>query len=137
MDHDGAGDIPGSTSLKVDHLLRSDFGRGDAQTLILVFRSESVDKKPAELSALFDDLKRRLAATRYPDEVEVAGWDYGTSIRFLRRLVEHWRTRFDWRKEEARLNGFRHFIIELNGERVHFLHARADPAGERLAEQFR
>ena len=56
----GAGDIPGSTSLKVDHLLRSDFGRGDAQTLILVFRSESVDKKPAELSALFDDLKRRL-----------------------------------------------------------------------------
>ena len=45
-----------------------------------------------------DDLKRRLAATRYPDEVEDAGWDYGTNIPFLRRLVEHWRTRFDWRK---------------------------------------
>jgi RND superfamily putative drug exporter len=56
----GAGDITGSTSLKVDQLLRSDFGRGDAQSLILVFRSASVDKKPAELSALFDDLKRRL-----------------------------------------------------------------------------
>jgi uncharacterized membrane protein YdfJ with MMPL/SSD domain len=56
----GTGDIPGSTSLKVDHLLRSDFGRGDAQTLILVFRSASVDKKPAELSTLFADLKRRL-----------------------------------------------------------------------------
>jgi pimeloyl-ACP methyl ester carboxylesterase len=70
-----------------------------------------------------DDLKRRLAATRYPDEVEDAGWDYGTSIPFLRKLVEHWRTGFDWRKEEARLNGFRHFTTELNGERVHFIHA--------------
>jgi len=70
-----------------------------------------------------DDLKRRLAATRYPDEVEDAGWDYGTSIPFLRKLVEHWRTRFDWRKQEARLNGFRHFTTELDGERVHFIHA--------------
>ena len=58
----GTGDIPGSTSLRVDRLLRSDFGRGDAQTLILVFRSASVDKKPAELWALFADLKRRLTA---------------------------------------------------------------------------
>jgi pimeloyl-ACP methyl ester carboxylesterase len=55
--------------------------------------------------------------------VEDAGWDYGTSISFLRKLVEHWVTPFNWRKEEARLNGFPHFTTELNGERVHFIHA--------------
>ena len=70
----GTGDIPGSTSLKVDHLLRSDFGRGDAQTLILVFRSASMDKKPAELSALFADLKRRLT-TRLPVQVAMSERD--------------------------------------------------------------
>ena len=78
-----------------------------------------IDVRQADI----DDLKRRLADTRFPDEVENAGWDYGTSIPFLRKLVEHWRTRFDWRKEEARLNGFRHFTTELDGERVHFIHA--------------
>jgi putative drug exporter of the RND superfamily len=70
----GTGDIPGSTSLKVDHLLRSDFGRGDAQTLILVFRSASVDKKPAELSTLFADLKRRLT-TGLPVEAAMTEGD--------------------------------------------------------------
>jgi putative drug exporter of the RND superfamily len=70
----GTGDIPGSTSLRVDHLLRSDFGRGDAQTLILVFRSASVDKKPAELSALFADLKHRLT-TRLPVQVAMSERD--------------------------------------------------------------
>jgi RND superfamily putative drug exporter len=70
----GAGDIPGSTSLKVDHLLRSDFGRGDAQSLILVFRSASVDRNPAELSALFDDLKGRLT-TGLPIEAAMSERD--------------------------------------------------------------
>ena len=44
--------------------------------------------------------------------------------RSCARSLEHWRTRFDWRQEEARLNGFRHFTTELNGERAHFIHAR-------------
>ena len=70
----GSGDIPGSTSLKVDHLLRSDFGRGDAQSLILVFRSASMDRKPTELSALIDDLKRRLT-TGLPIETALSERD--------------------------------------------------------------
>ena len=70
----GAGDIPQSTSLKVDRLLRSDFGRGDAQTLILVFRSASVDRDPSGLAALVDDLKRRLT-TGLPIETALSERD--------------------------------------------------------------
>lgn len=56
----GAGDIPRSVSFEVDKSLRSDFGRGDAQALILVFRSPSLEANPAELSAILDELKGRL-----------------------------------------------------------------------------
>lgn len=71
-----------------------------------------------------DDLKARLAQTRFPDEVEGAGWEYGTSIPFLRKLVDHWSERFDWRAAEARLNGFSQFTTEIDGETVHFVHVR-------------
>lgn len=74
--------------------------------------------------ANIDDLRNRLAQTRFPDEVEDAGWDYGTSIPFLRRLVAHWSERFDWRAAEARLNGFAQFTTEIDGETVHFVHVR-------------
>ena len=60
----GAGDIPASASLRVDRLLSSHFGRGDAQSLILVFRSASLDSEPADLSALLDKLSARLTSRR-------------------------------------------------------------------------
>lgn len=71
-----------------------------------------------------DDLRARLAQTRFPDEVGDAGWDYGISIPFLRRLVDHWSERFDWRAAEARLNGFPQFTTGIDGETVHFVHVR-------------
>lgn len=43
-----------------------------------------------------DDLKARLARTRWPSEVEVAGWDYGTSLEYLKSLTEYWQTRYNW-----------------------------------------
>lgn len=57
----GSGDIEESVSLRVDELLRSDFAGTDGQSLILVFRSASLEARPAELSSLFAELKRRLA----------------------------------------------------------------------------
>ena len=71
-----------------------------------------------------DDLKARLAQTRFPDEVADAGWEYGISIPFLRKLVDHWGARFDWRVAEARLNAFPQFTTEIDGETVHFVHVR-------------
>lgn len=56
----GAGEIEGSLSSRVDRILHDEFGRGDSQSLVLVFRSPSLDGNPAELSALFDDLSKAI-----------------------------------------------------------------------------
>jgi pimeloyl-ACP methyl ester carboxylesterase len=74
--------------------------------------------------ATLDDLGARLARTRWPDEVEGAGWDYGTNLAYLQALVEYWRTRFDWRGQERAMNAFPHFRATVNGLGVHFIHAR-------------
>jgi pimeloyl-ACP methyl ester carboxylesterase len=70
------------------------------------------------------DLKARLAATRFPESVEGASWDYGTDAGFLRKLVAYWGTAFDWRAAERRLNGFPQFREEIDGETMHFVHVR-------------
>ncbi len=72
-----------------------------------------------------DDLRQRLARTRFPDQLEGAGWDYGTELGYLRELVAYWRDKFDWRAREAELNRFPHFRIESDGCRLHFIHARS------------
>lgn len=72
--------------------------------------------------ATLDDLQRRLAATRWPDEVAGAGWDYGTSRAYLQELVGYWGHGFDWRAQEAALNRFAHFRTEIDKFGVHFIH---------------
>lgn len=68
------------------------------------------------------DLRRRLADTRYPDQLDGAGWDYGTELGYLRALCDYWREGFDWRAQEAKLNAFGQFTTEIDGLRVHFIH---------------
>jgi len=72
--------------------------------------------------AELDDLQKRLARTRYPDQAPGAPWAYGTDVAYLQQLVEHWRTRFDWRAQEDRLNEFAQFKVPLHGIDLHFLH---------------
>jgi pimeloyl-ACP methyl ester carboxylesterase len=72
-----------------------------------------------------DDLRDRLARTRWPDELPGVGWSYGVSKRYLVELVEHWCTGYDWREHEARLNQVPQFTTEFDGQRVHFLHLRS------------
>src|SRR5580658_3186905 len=72
-----------------------------------------------------DDLKQRLAATRWPDEMPGVGWSRGAPLSYIRELAEYWRTSFDWRAAEARMNQFPHFLTEVDGVQVHFLHARS------------
>ena len=73
-----------------------------------------------------DDLRERLGRTRFPDEVEGAGWDYGANLAYLRELVEYWRDGFDWRAQEAELNRLSHFRAEVGGFGVHFVHERGE-----------
>jgi microsomal epoxide hydrolase len=72
-----------------------------------------------------DDLNRRLDATRWPDEAPGVGWSHGIPLSYLRELAGYWRTRYDWRAQEARLNSFPQFRTEIDGHDVHFLHVRS------------
>jgi pimeloyl-ACP methyl ester carboxylesterase len=74
---------------------------------------------------VLDDLQERLADTRWPDEVEGAGWSYGTNLSFMKALVDYWQNRFDWRKQEAELNKLPQFMAEVDGINIHFIHVRS------------
>jgi len=76
-----------------------------------------------------DDLRDRLERTRWVDEVEDEGWDHGTNGSYLRDLVGHWLTHFDWRQQEQAINRFSHFRADVDGVGVHFIHQRGK--GER------
>jgi cytochrome P450/pimeloyl-ACP methyl ester carboxylesterase len=71
------------------------------------------------------DLKQRLAQTRWPDEVEWAGWDYGTSVRYLKELVGYWQDGFDWRAQEAKLNALPQFLARVGDLDIHYVHLQA------------
>ncbi|WIX84512.1 epoxide hydrolase family protein [Amycolatopsis sp. DG1A-15b] len=75
--------------------------------------------------AQLDDLARRLADTRWPVGLPEAGWDRGVPVDYLKDLAEYWRTEFDWRKVEERLNAFPQFTTTIDGANVHFLHVRS------------
>ncbi|HEX7053150.1 MAG TPA: epoxide hydrolase [Burkholderiales bacterium] len=69
-----------------------------------------------------DDLRARLARTRFPDEPPLAPWSTGTSLAYMRELVPYWQERFRWRDWEARLNAFAQYRVPLGGIELHFLH---------------
>ena len=74
-----------------------------------------------------DDLRRRLAQTRWPSEVADSGWQYGSNLAYMRELCEYWRTSFDWRAQEAKLNRMPQFTTQVSADgvedyTVHFVH---------------
>lgn len=75
---------------------------------------------------VLNDLRDRLARTRWPDQIPGSGWDYGTDLAYLQGLCEYWRTQFDWRAQEDRFNRWPHFLTEIDGQQIHFIHARSD-----------
>ena len=72
--------------------------------------------------AAIADLRERLARTRLPDQAPGEAWAYGTDVAYLHGLVEYWRSAFDWRAEEARLNAFPQYKVPLADIDLHFLH---------------
>jgi hypothetical protein len=58
------------------------------------------------------DLQERLADIRWPDEIPDSGWNYGTNLGYLKELVDYWQHKFEWRKQEVKLNKFNQFIPE-------------------------
>jgi epoxide hydrolase len=78
-----------------------------------------------------DDLRDRLKRTRWPDELPGVDWDYGVPFEYLHDLAEYWRTSYDWRAQETRLNALPQFTTTIDGQRIHFLHVRS-PESEAL-----
>ncbi len=68
-----------------------------------------------------DDLRQRLAQTRWPDEMPGVGWEYGSNLDYIRELCEYWRTDFDWRAQERKLNAFHHYKSTVDGLSIHFI----------------
>ena len=72
-----------------------------------------------------EDLKRRIAMTRWPEAETVDDWSQGTPLEALKALVAYWMDDYDWRRCEARLNGFGQYLTEIDGLDIHFLHVRS------------
>ena len=78
---------------------------------------------------VLDDLRERLARTRFVDPIPGTGWDYGANPEWLREITHLWQTAYDWRRHEAGLNCIPQFTTEIDGLRIHFLHQRSKEAG--------
>ena len=76
--------------------------------------------------AAIADLKRRLAATRMPDQIADTTWEYGTDSSYLSELIAYWQDDFDWKKQESELNQFDQFKTEIDGLDMHFIHQRSE-----------
>jgi epoxide hydrolase len=71
-----------------------------------------------------EDLRARLAKTRFPEPAPGDDWQYGTPTSYLRDMVARWQ-QFDWRAQEARMNSVPNFRTEIDGQTVHFVHVRS------------
>jgi pimeloyl-ACP methyl ester carboxylesterase len=72
-----------------------------------------------------DDLRDRLARTRWPDGLPGVGWSQGVPLAYLRELAAWWRDGYDWRAQEAELNRLPQYTTTIDGQRIHFLHVRS------------
>jgi pimeloyl-ACP methyl ester carboxylesterase len=72
-----------------------------------------------------DDLAERLGKTRWPSALPGPAWQRGVPVGYLRDLAAYWREGFDWRAQEKRLNAYPQYIIQIDGQKIHFLHVKS------------
>lgn len=89
---------------------------------------EPTDVRPFNVSvpeAELVDLRRRIAATRWPTRELVGDRSQGVQLATLEELVRYWSTSYDWRKAEARLNSYPQFVTKIDGVDIHFIHVKS------------
>src|SRR5256885_17007709 len=72
------------------------------------------------------DLRRRIAATHWPERETVTDESQGVQLATMKELVRYWGTDYDWRKIEAKLNALPQFVTEIDGVDIHFIHVRSN-----------
>ena len=72
------------------------------------------------------DLRRRIAATQWPEKETVADQSQGVPLATMQALARYWATAYDWRTCEAKLNALPHFITAIDGLDIHFMHVRSN-----------
>ena len=106
----------------------SDQKRGASKTTQIVLPPATDAVADFELSiptGAIDDLKTRLAMTRWPDKETVGDWSEGVPLEKMKALADYWRSTYDMHRLEQRLNGFPQFRTQIDGLGIHFLHAKA------------
>ena len=76
--------------------------------------------------AEIDDLKQRLARTRWPNPETVPDWSQGVRVENAKALVDYWEREYDWRRFESELNGFPQFLTAIDGLDIHFIHVKSE-----------
>ena len=71
------------------------------------------------------DLRRRLAETRWPDQIPGTTWEYGADIKKVRELADYWQNGYDWRAQEAKIDRLEQFTTEIDGQQIYFIHERS------------
>jgi len=71
------------------------------------------------------DLRHRLAKARWPDQLPGTSWEYGADIDKVRELAGYWQNQYDWRAQETRINSFKQYTTEIDGQKIHFIHERS------------
>jgi pimeloyl-ACP methyl ester carboxylesterase len=75
--------------------------------------------------AVLHDLQDRLARTRWPDQIDGTGWEYGIPVDTMKELVSYWRSKYSWRDQEQKLNRLAQFVTRIDGLDIHFVHVRS------------
>jgi hypothetical protein len=81
---------------------------------------------PVTTKAELEALRARVAATRWPGQELVADHSQGPKLAVMQELARYWATEYEWRRCEAKLNGLPHFITEIDGLDIHFIHVRSE-----------
>ena len=97
-------------------------------------KGQEVDQEDTSVNRIFvslsdeilNDLKERLSKTYFFENLEGIDWEYGMNPDYMKELVEYWKTKFDWRKQEILLNTYSHFKTKISGIEVHFVHYKPE-----------
>ncbi len=74
---------------------------------------------------VLNDLRTRLALTRFPEKETVDDWDQGIPLSYVQELTAYWHDHYDWRRCEVALNAYPHFLMDIDGLDIHFMHIRS------------